>query len=118
MGRGKSGINYKSVALGTVCQECNVSGGWWLHLRRCAECGHIGCCDSSPNQHAKKHAAESGHNIIMSFEPLQSWFFDYTEQRVFRARKLLPPLSRPKEQAAPGPRERVPDGWEKFLNDC
>ena len=35
---------------GIGCLECLAEGGWWFHLRRCAECGHIGCCDSSPNQ--------------------------------------------------------------------
>ena len=33
---------------GTGCVECLASDGWWLHLRRCATCGHIGCCDNSP----------------------------------------------------------------------
>ena len=40
---------------GTGCQECEASGGWWLHLRRCAQCGHIGCCDTSPSQHTTAH---------------------------------------------------------------
>ncbi len=58
--------------------ECLASSsGWWLHLRRCAECGHIGCCDSSPSQHASKHAATTGHSIITSFEPGEDWFYDY-----------------------------------------
>ena len=35
---------------GTGCVECLESGGWWLHLRRCTECGHIGCCDNSPSR--------------------------------------------------------------------
>ena len=41
---------------GTGCAECLESGGWWFHLRRCAGCGHIGCCDNSPSQHATAHA--------------------------------------------------------------
>jgi hypothetical protein len=40
---------------GEGCAECLAAGGWWLHLRRCTECGHVGCCDSSPSQHASKH---------------------------------------------------------------
>jgi 3-oxoacyl-[acyl-carrier protein] reductase len=42
---------------GTGCVECSAEGGWWLHLRRCVECGYIGCCDTPPNQHASKGAS-------------------------------------------------------------
>jgi hypothetical protein len=45
---------------GESCAECLASGGWWLHLRRCTECGHVGCCDSSPSQHASKHFHTTG----------------------------------------------------------
>ncbi|MDQ1733081.1 MAG: hypothetical protein QOK10_3240, partial [Pseudonocardiales bacterium] len=62
---------------GTGCVECDAADGWWLHLRRCAQCGHIGCCDTSPNQHARRHAAESGHPIIRSFEPGEDWFWSF-----------------------------------------
>jgi hypothetical protein len=47
-----------------------------------AECGHIGCCDGSPSQHASKHAAATGHSIIGSFEPGEGWFFDFEKQRM------------------------------------
>ena len=40
---------------GTGCAECLEGGGWWMHLRRCAACGHVGCCDTSPAQHATAH---------------------------------------------------------------
>jgi hypothetical protein len=49
------GINPDVPPSGQGCAECLAAGGWWLHLRRCAECGHVGCCDSSPSQHASKH---------------------------------------------------------------
>ena len=62
---------------GTGCAECEAAGGWWLHLRRCALCGHIGCCDTSPSQHATKHAKASGHHVVRSFEPGEDWFWDY-----------------------------------------
>ncbi|MGC1350718.1 MAG: UBP-type zinc finger domain-containing protein, partial [Xanthobacteraceae bacterium] len=65
----RDGINPAAKPSGTGCVECSAPGGWWLHLRRCAECGHIGCCDSSPSQHASKHYAATGHPIITSFEP-------------------------------------------------
>src|SRR5207244_3076677 len=66
---------------GSGCVECLASGGWWLHLRRCAGCGHIGCCDSSPSQHASHHAADTGHPIIQSYEPGEEWFWDYATQQ-------------------------------------
>ncbi|MFV0411020.1 MAG: UBP-type zinc finger domain-containing protein [Paracoccus sp. (in: a-proteobacteria)] len=48
------GINPEAIPSGHGCKECLAEGSWWFHLRRCAECGHIGCCDSSPHQHASK----------------------------------------------------------------
>src|SRR6267378_2934914 len=64
---------------GTGCAEClaGASPGWWLHLRRCAACGHIGCCDNSPSQHATAHHNATGHPVLQSFEPGEDWFFDY-----------------------------------------
>src|ERR1700751_5557330 len=70
---------------GTGCVECLAAEGWWLHLRRCAACGHIGCCDSSPSQHASKHNATTGHPVINSFEPGETWFYDYRTREPFRA---------------------------------
>ncbi|HAP89471.1 MAG TPA: hypothetical protein DCR15_06790 [Arthrobacter bacterium] len=54
------GIDVSIPPSGTGCVECEASGGWWLHLRRCAQCGHIGCCDNSPAQHATAHAHSTG----------------------------------------------------------
>ena len=98
------GINPASKPSGDGCVECLASPkGWWFHLRRCAECGHIGCCDSSPSQHASKHAAATGHPIIASFEPGEDWFYDYETQAMIKGVELLPPHSHPKNQPAPGP---------------
>lgn len=55
------------------CEECLAAGGRWVHLRRCLECGHIGCCDSSPNKHATKHFHATSHPVMQSFEPGESW---------------------------------------------
>jgi hypothetical protein len=97
MKKDRRGINTASKASGNGCVECLTSPkGWWLHLRRCAECGHIGCCDSSPSQHASKHAAATGHPIITSFEPDEDWFFDYERQAMFKGVELLPPRAHPK----------------------
>ena len=80
----RDGINPAAKPSGTGCVECSALGGWWFHLRRCAECGHIGCCDSSPNQHASKHHAATGHPTITSFEPGERWFYDYRTEEILR----------------------------------
>ena len=102
------GINPAVAPSGTVCVECATVGGWWLHLRRCAECGHIGCCDSSPSQHASKHHAATGHPIITSFEPGERWFYDYRTEQFFAGPKLHAPPSRPLDQPVPRPAGAVP----------
>ena len=86
------GINLASKPSGDGCAEFLASAnGWWFHLRRCAECGHIGCCDSSPGQHASEHAASTGHQIITSFEPGEDWFFDYEKNEMIEGVELAPP---------------------------
>ena len=72
---------------GTGCVECLAGGGWWLHLRRCVRCGHIGCCDSSPSTHASKHAHSAGHPLVQSFEPGEDWFWDYRTARTGMGRR-------------------------------
>src|SRR5947209_5469311 len=71
------GIDPSVPPSGPGCVDCDASGGWWFHLRRCAQCGRIGCCDSSPAQHASAHAAATGHPLIQSYEPGEAWFWDY-----------------------------------------
>jgi hypothetical protein len=65
------------------CEECLERGSRWLHLRRCASCGHVGCCDGSPNKHASKHAKASAHPIVQSFEPGEEWFWCYEDEAGF-----------------------------------
>lgn len=111
------GINPSVPPSGTGCAECNEVGGWWVHLRRCAQCGHIGCCDTSPEQHATKHARSAEHPIIRSFEPGESWFWDYqTEQMYESGPPLAPPEHRPEEQSVPGPADRVPADWQAHIH--
>jgi hypothetical protein len=98
-----------------LCGMLASPDGWWFHLRRCAECGHIGCCDNSPSQHASKHAAATGLPVITSFEPGEDWFFDYDKQEMIRGVEF-PPHSHPENQSVPGPAERVPANWESLLN--
>ena len=75
-------------------------------LRRC--CGHIGCCDSSPSQHASAHARQSGHGIVRSSEPGEDWFWDYQNQQYYDGPELAPPEHHPLSQPTPGPAGRVP----------
>jgi hypothetical protein len=93
---------------GPGCVECLTSGGWWFHLRRCALCGRIGCCDSSPSQHARRHAAESGHAIVANFEPGEDWFWDFATEQFVDGPSLAPPRHHPLDQPVPGPAGRVP----------
>ena len=65
------------------CEDCLAAGTSWLHLRICLECGHVGCCDSSPNKHATAHHHETGHPIIRSFEPGEEWFWCYPDELMF-----------------------------------
>jgi hypothetical protein len=62
------------------CEDCLRIGGRWLHLRMCTNCGHIGCCDSSPNRHATAHVHATGHPVIHSAEPGEDWFWCYTDE--------------------------------------
>jgi hypothetical protein len=62
------------------CEECLASGDRWVHLRICLECGHVGCCDSSPNHHASTHAESSGHPIIRSLQPGEEWCWCFLDQ--------------------------------------
>jgi uncharacterized UBP type Zn finger protein len=62
------------------CEDCLRTGDPWLHLRICLECGHVGCCDSSPNRHASAHAAADNHPLIRSLEPGEDWSWCYVDQ--------------------------------------
>jgi hypothetical protein len=62
------------------CEECLKTGSWWVHLRLCLACGHVGCCDSSPNRHASKHAGVLGHPLVRSLEPGETWLWCYVDQ--------------------------------------
>ena len=62
------------------CEECLASGSWWVHLRLCRRCGHVGCCDSSPNPHATKHFQTSRHPIIEGYDPPEGWGWCYLDE--------------------------------------
>lgn len=62
------------------CEECLKMGTRWVHLRMCQTCGHIGCCDNSPEKHATAHNHETGHPIIRSVEPGETWSWCYPDE--------------------------------------
>ena len=68
------------------CEECLASGDRWVHLRMCQTCGHIGCCDSSPNRHATAHFQSTGHPVVRSAEPGEDWSWCYADELMFRLR--------------------------------
>ena len=111
------GIDPSVPPSGNGCVECDEVGGWWVHLRRCTECGHVGCCDTSPAQHASAHAKATGHPLIRSFEPDEEWFWNYqTEEMYQRGPALAPPEHHPLDQPVPGPAGRVPRDWQLHLH--
>ena len=61
------------------CEECLATGSKWVHLRLCLSCGHVGCCDSSPNRHATKHFKKVAHPVVASFEPGELWAWCYPD---------------------------------------
>ena len=62
------------------CEECLAMGSPWVHLRLCLSCGHVGCCDSSPNRHASAHAHTDSHPIVQSFQPGEDWRWCYVDE--------------------------------------
>ena len=65
------------------CEDCLRTGDSWVHLRLCEICGHVGCCDSSPNRHATKHYHSTQHPIIRSFEPGEEWGYCYLDDAFY-----------------------------------
>ena len=111
-----AGVDPSVPPSGDGCAECLATGGWWFHLRRCAQCGHIGCCDTSPSQHATAHAKSSGHTLITSFEPGEDWFWNFQDEQFYDGPELAPPDSHPLDQPTPGPRGKVPADWRRHLH--
>ena len=62
------------------CEECLRGGERWVHLRLCMSCGHVGCCDSSPNKHASAHFRATGHPVMRSLEPGERWKWCYVDR--------------------------------------
>jgi uncharacterized UBP type Zn finger protein len=67
------------------CKECLEIGGRWLHLRICLSCGHVGCCDNSPNRHATAHYRATEHPVITSAEAGETWAYCYPDDAFLSA---------------------------------
>jgi len=72
-----------------VCEDCARIGGQWVHLRMCRTCGHVGCCDSSPNRHARAHWEGTGHAVMISFEPHERWSWCFVDDEAVDKRGQL-----------------------------
>src|SRR5262249_54425236 len=62
------------------CEDHQPEDGWWVHLRACVACGHVGCCDSSTPRHATAHHLATGHPVIQSIEPGERWRWCYLDE--------------------------------------
>ena len=80
------------------CEDCLASGSRWLHLRICLACGHVGCCDDSPERHASRHHAATGHPLIRSLEPGEEWSWCFVDET-----GLVLPQVRRETQIPPSP---------------
>ena len=75
------GIDPSVPPSGTGCVEClETDDQWWFHLRRCAQCGHVGCCDSSPRRHARAHFVDTEHPIVRSAEAGEEWSWCFVDE--------------------------------------
>ena len=70
----------------TACEDCVLTGGRWVHLRRCLTCDHVGCCDSSPHRHATAHATATAHPVVASAEPREHWAWCYPDRALLLPR--------------------------------
>jgi len=111
MKTGRQGIHTDVPPSGEGCVARLAAGGWWLHLRRRADCSQIGCRDGSPN-HAAELFHSTGRPIAASFELGETWFYDYQARKMVPGRRLAEPWWRPEDQPVPGAAGKAPDDWE------
>lgn len=62
------------------CEECLAQGMRWVHLRLCLTCGHVGCCNASEGKHATAHYESTGHPVVRSHEPDETWCWCYVDE--------------------------------------
>lgn len=75
---------------------CVRTGGRWVHVRMCTRCGHVGCCDNSPNRHATAHRHDhADHPLTRSYEPGEDWWWCYADSLFFDVDGAPPAASHP-----------------------
>ncbi len=84
------------------CEECLAQGDSWVHLRLCMTCGHVGCCDDSPNRHATAHFSGTKHPVVKSFEPGEDWAWCYADDDLVASIPAFPIESPLEHYASPG----------------
>ena len=87
---------------GCGCEECLAQGSSWVHLRLCMTCGHVGCCDDSPNRHATQHFHRTKHPVIKSFEPREDWAWCYVDDEMLESFTTFPIESPSHHYGPPG----------------
>lgn len=88
-------IEIDATPVAEGCVECLAVGDRWVHLRRCVTCGHVGCCDQSPNRHATAHFETDAHPLIQSFEPGEDWCWCFADELFFEVEAKSPSPSHP-----------------------
>jgi thioredoxin reductase (NADPH) len=84
------------------CKECLEDGDSWVHLRLCLTCGHVGCCDDSPNRHATGHFHATTHPVIKSFEPGEEWAWCFVHEEMIESVPTFSGESPRRHYASPG----------------
>jgi monovalent cation/hydrogen antiporter len=78
---GLSSDSFPSPTSPGACEDCLREGTSWVGLRLCRECGHVGCCDSSPQRHATRHFHATGHPVIRAITPASAqWTWCYVHE--------------------------------------
>jgi hypothetical protein len=82
------------------CEECLATGSAWVHLRLCLTCGHVGCCDDSPNRHATRHYERTDHPVVRSFEPGEGWGWCFADEELAEEVPAFPGEAAPHHYSA------------------
>jgi uncharacterized UBP type Zn finger protein len=88
-----SASSFPAPATPDACEDCLREGTRWVALRLCRECGHVGCCDSSPRRHATRHFHATGHPVMRAITPPSAqwtWCYEHEQQGTLALGPLLP----------------------------
>jgi uncharacterized UBP type Zn finger protein len=82
---GLTAENFPPPKTPNASEECLVEGTFWVALRECQTCGHVGCCDSSTGKHATKHFHETQHPVMSGVPPAAGlWCYVHEIQGTLR----------------------------------